>query len=104
MNQTRLNKLYLYEILTVLVGCLLGLVLAYFFSGINWDFSKELQRAEELGIVSQTVLAGYPKTKDIITYATVLLPPIIFSIGLWLLFVWNKQRGLYGALSFSAEP
>ncbi|MCJ7541380.1 MAG: hypothetical protein MUO88_17155, partial [Desulfobacterales bacterium] len=29
---------------------------------------------------------------------------IIFSMGLWLLFVWKKQRGLYGALSLPAEP
>ena len=70
---------------TLFFGVLIGLTAAYYFNLIPFDFSKELAKANALGIESRTVLQGYPKTKDLITYATVLGFPIICALTFWLL-------------------
>jgi len=74
----------------LLAGCLAGLVAAVFVSSFPFDFSHELAEAKRLGIVSRTIMAGYPKSRDILAYAAVILLPVAFSFGAWL--VWSRGR------------
>ena len=37
-----------------------------------------------------TILNGYPKSRDILFYAALILLPVGFSLGAWLL--WSKRR------------
>ncbi len=78
----------------LLTGCFVGVVFASIFSSIEFDFSGEIQKARDLGIVSKTILAGYPKTKDIVTFVTVFLFPVVFSLGFWFLWAKNHKKQL----------
>jgi hypothetical protein len=71
-------------------GLLAGLFAASLVDLIPLDFSNELAKARSLGIVSVTILSGYPKSKDILFYAALILLPVGFSLGSWLL--WSKRR------------
>jgi len=83
-------KLYLYHFATLGTGIFFGLAAAYGFSYIDFDFAWELEKARSLGIVSKTILAGYSKTRDLITYFTVLTFPVLFGVGLWI--CWAKKE------------
>ena len=86
-----LAKLYWGHIGILLLGILLGTLIAYLFVSLDLHFPGELQAAEKLGIVSLTILAGYPKSRDILGYASILGFPIVFSMAIWL-FWRGKQR------------
>ena len=90
-NTLPLAKLYWCHIGILLLGILLGTLIAYFFVSLDLHFPGELQAARNLGIVSLTILAGYPKSRDILAYVSILGFPIIFSIAIWL-FWRGKQR------------
>lgn len=86
----------------LIAGCLVGLVAAVVVSGIPFDFSSELAEAKRLGIVSKTILTGYPKSRDVLSYAAFILLPVTFSLAAWL--VWSRgRRGELAAL-FGNEP
>ena len=74
----------------LLGGCLVGLVSAALVSSFPFDFSQELVEAKRHGIVSRTILAGYPKSRDLVLYAVIILLPVIFSLGAWLF--WSRGR------------
>jgi hypothetical protein len=88
------RTLYLKHLLLLSSGSVLGLIAAYCFNLIEFPFSGEIQKAKDLGIVSLTVLSGYPKSRDILTYASVLCFPVIFSLGIWYLWARNKREQL----------
>jgi hypothetical protein len=71
-------------------GCFAGLVAVALVSGIPFDFSRELAEAKRLGIVSLTILNGYPKSRDLLNYALLVLLPVSCSLGGWL--VWSRDR------------
>ena len=79
-------------------GGLAGLAAAVLVSGIPIDFSAQLAEAKRLGIVSKTILAGYPKSRDVLTYAVFLLLPVICSVGAWLLWSRGRRPALAGLL------
>ncbi len=85
------NGLYLCHIIVLFSGFFIGMLTAYYFNSIKFDFSGDIQKAKSLGIVSPTVLSGYSKFRDILTYASVLGFPVVFSVGIWLLWA-NKER------------
>jgi hypothetical protein len=85
------NTLYWSHIGVLLLGFFAGILAAYYFTSIQFDFSSELEKARKLGIVSRTILTGYPKSKDILAYASVLGFPVLFSVGIWLLWA-RKER------------
>jgi hypothetical protein len=86
------NRLYYNHTAILIVGCLVGIMAAYFISGIPFEFSHELSEAKRLGIVSKTILAGYPKSRDIVLYAAVIILPVFCSLCAWL--VWSRGRRL----------
>jgi hypothetical protein len=86
------NRLYCFHVLILLSGVLIGVAIAYFINSMHFDFSHEIQEARELGIVSKTTIAGYPKSKDIFLYATVVIFTVGCSIGLWLLYARKDRR------------
>lgn len=97
-----LNRIYLWHLLVLGAGFATGMVLLYFFSSIRFDFSEELKRAKEMGIVSRTILMGYPKSQDVLTYISVLFFPVFFSIVPWLMWARKGRRdalkGIYESL------
>lgn len=97
MEDKEYGKLYVKHASLLLVLSFLGLVCAYAFNLIGFDFSGELRKAKALGIVSKTVLWGYPKTRDLVTYASVFLFPVLFALGGW--YLWAKKyKGRLGNL------
>jgi len=87
--------LYWSHVGILLLGICFGILAAHFFTSLQFDFSGEIETAKRLGIVSPTILSNYPKSKDVLTYISFLGFPIIFSVGIWL--VWargERRRGL----------
>jgi hypothetical protein len=75
---------------------------AAFVAGIPFDLSGSLAEAKRLGIVSRTILAGYPKSRDVLSYAALILLPVACSLGAWL--VWSKGRRPALAALLLGEP
>lgn len=82
-------------------GCLAGLVAALLIGNIPFDFSRELAEARLLGISSLTILNGYPKSRDVLSYALIILLPTTVSVGCWL--VWSRGRRVDLAALFSCS-
>ena len=83
-------------------GCLAGIAAAVAVIRIPLDFSGELAAANRLGIVSLTILNGYPKSRDILLYVALVLLPVMGSLGVWL--VWSRGRRPALAELFRDEP
>lgn len=64
-------------------GFLLGLLAAYLLTGLPMPLPQELEHARELGIVSLTTLSGYPKSRDLLTYAASFGLPFLGALALW---------------------
>src|SRR6185369_14943116 len=63
-------------------GFLAGLAVAVMVAGIPFDFSGKLSEAERLGIISLTILNGYPKSRDVLWYAALIVLPVTGSASL----------------------
>ncbi|MDA8156481.1 MAG: hypothetical protein M0Z52_08535 [Actinomycetota bacterium] len=90
----------------LVLGFLFGLAAAYLFNSIHWESFRfiggDIEKARKLGIISVTVLDGYPKLRDTITYFTVLGFPVLFSSVFW--FLWSgKNRSVRLAGLFTPE-
>lgn len=83
-------QLYVKHVLILNGGALLGLGAAYLLGGISFDFPDEIDHARQLGIVSKTILAGYPKSRDLLNYLFVLGLPVICALIPWL--VWSRRN------------
>jgi len=88
------SLLYWTQLLVLVLGFAIGLAAAWLVTGIAFDFSGQIEEAKSHGIVSQTILAGYQKKRDLVTYAAVLCLPALASIGCWLLWAGNRKRQL----------
>jgi hypothetical protein len=75
----------------LLVGAAAGLLLALWIAGLPLDFRAEIVSARELGIVSSTVLMGYPKGRDVVTYATVFGLPVLLGLAVWGPWAWRRR-------------
>ncbi len=93
------HVLYIKHLAILVVGGLSGLVAAYFFNLIPFDFSAEIVRARSLGIVSLTTLSGYPKFRDTLAYASLLGFPTAFAIIPWYVWARNKKQELASFLN-----
>lgn len=71
-------------------GALLGIAGAAVVSRLPFDFSSELEEARRLGIVSLTILNHYPKGRDLLLYALLILLPLLGALGPWL--AWCRGR------------
>ena len=71
-------------------GALLGIAGAAVISRLPFDFSPELAEARRLGIVSLTILNNYPKGRDLLLYALLILLPLLGALGPWL--AWSRGR------------
>lgn len=87
-------KLYIRHTLILGAGALCGLFFATLFSSIHFDFSAEITRARELGITSKTILSGYPKSRDLLTYVLVLGLPVLVALIPWFFWSRTQQEGL----------
>ena len=97
-----LNRLCFIHMAVLACGCLVGVAVAAFVSNLPIDFSAEIGEARRLGIVSKTILAGYPKSRDILFYAAFILLPITISLGAWI--VWGRRHRSDLAALFRIEP
>jgi len=84
--------LYGCHIGTLSLGAFIGIFAAVYFGSLNLTFSRDLQAARELGIISLTVLKGYSKSKDILAYLSSVGFPVLFSLSLWLIWARGKRR------------
>lgn len=92
------NRLCFTHYAVLLCGCLAGVVAAALVSSLPIDFSAGIIEAKRLGIVSKTILTGYPKNRDILTYAAFILLPVVFSLGTWLIWSRGQRTALSSAL------
>lgn len=88
------NLLYFKHWAILAGGFLAGLAAVVIVDSIPFDFSHELAEARQHGIVSLTILNGYPKSRDILFYAALILLPVSFSLGAWLLWSRNHRPAL----------
>jgi hypothetical protein len=104
MNNTGKSStaiLYITHVSILIVGFSIGLLAAYVFILIPFDFSSELRKARALGIVSVSILQGYPKSKDVVSYFSLLFFPVSFSIVPWYLWARNRTAVLREMFSFA---
>lgn len=86
-------------------GALFGFALSLAVTALPIDFSSELEEARRLGIVSRTILAGYPESRDLLIYAAVLVLPVFCALAGWLLWVRSGMKaGLAEALYGRERP
>ncbi len=89
---------YVMHVVILVIGGLSGLVAAYFFTLIDFDFSAEINNARSLGIVSIITLQGYPKMRDAVAYAALLGFPVVFALAPWYVWARNKKQRLVSML------
>lgn len=65
--------------------------MAYYFLRLPFDFSAGLREAKDAGIVSLSILSARPKSVDVLTYASVLGFPVVFSLGIWALWAAGER-------------
>jgi hypothetical protein len=100
-DKTSHNSLCFIHWAVLVCGCLAGVVVAALVSSLPIDFSAGIAEAKRLGIASKTILAGYPKNRDVLLYAAFILLPVILSLGAW--FVWSRGRRRELAMLFRCE-
>lgn len=103
-SDRELARLYTRHLLVLGAGVLLGAVLALLVGGISIDFSREIERARELGIVSRTILAGYPKSQDLLNYLTVVGFPALTALLGWRVWARRHRFELRALLSQRDPP
>lgn len=91
-NDTSAASLLCRHVFVLFAGFLIGLGAALLVAGTSIDLSQELRQARELGITSLTILSGYAKKRDVLNYVATLAFPILFAVGLWLVWVRMAQR------------
>jgi hypothetical protein len=67
-----------------------GLALAGLAASAIPPSATRIARALELGIVSETTLAGYDPGRDLRAYAAALAVGVVSSVGIW--FLWTRRR------------
>ena len=91
MNKSLSDRIfYLTHMGLLLSGFSLGILAIFIFNSLEFDYSAEIQKARNLGIVSRTILSGYPKSLDVLSYAATLGFPIFISTGIW--YFWARKR------------
>ncbi|GFO56663.1 hypothetical protein GMSM_36700 [Geomonas sp. Red276] len=98
------GKLVLGHIALLVAGLLAGLLAVYLFNGINFDFSAELSRARQLGIVSKTILMQYGKGRDVLNYLAMVGFPISLGVLAWYAWALLGHRRQDLRETFAAEP
>ncbi|HEC16647.1 MAG TPA: hypothetical protein ENI99_08790 [Sedimenticola sp.] len=71
-------------------GAVLGFAAAYWLTSMEFDFSADVEEARRLGIVSLTVLEGYPKSRDVLDYLITLGLPVLSAMAVW--WPWGRAR------------
>lgn len=84
------TALYLRHLAVLSCGLLGGLLIAWHLTTIPFAFPGEVEQARALGIVSLSVRANYPKTRDVLNCFFITVLPITGAVGLWLL--WGGGR------------
>lgn len=100
------QRLFLGHVATICAGIVTGLVVAYLFAGVRLDFSQEIKRAQDLGIVSKTILMRYGKGRDILNYLALVGLPVLGALGAWLAWtsVGNRRPALAAIFPPPAPP
>lgn len=98
------DRLFRLHVAVLAAGFLAGMVGAYAFTTVSFDFSREFQRAHELGVVSRTILDGYPKTRDLLNYVAILGFPVLLGVGGWLCWATGERRKRLSAMFADGLP
>jgi len=80
-------------------GYMLGLFVAYLFTYMPMDFSSDLIKAKELGIVSVSILKGYPKSKDFVLFFVLITLPFFCAVTPWYFWARNRMNVLHDVLN-----
>ncbi|MFA7405814.1 MAG: hypothetical protein WC007_17625 [Pelobacteraceae bacterium] len=92
-------RLYGTHIILLCAGAVAGFALAYVLDNIPWDFSADLVKARELGMVSEAILRNYPKSRDVLTFFFALGLPVVGALAFWL--PWGfKRRAILSRLIY----
>lgn len=81
---TRVVPARLLTTIALAAGGAAGYVLAWWLHGTITVSNGDIATANELGIVSRTILAGYPKSRDTLNYLLALLLPVLGALLAWL--------------------
>ncbi|HWI40278.1 MAG TPA: hypothetical protein VNX25_02175, partial [Verrucomicrobiae bacterium] len=84
-------------------GCAAGLAAAFVVCSFPFDFPAQINEAKRLGIVSLTILNGYPKSRDVLCYAALVLLPVTCSLSLWLAWSRGKRAEIASRLDFARQ-
>lgn len=93
------SSLYGTHVLILVAGFVAGLFLAYLTAFIPMDFSSELRKAKELGIVSVSILKGYPKSVDIVRFLFLITLPFCCAVLPWYLWARSRMHELHDVLN-----
>ncbi len=91
-NINDISRLYIKSFVLLFVGIATGFVAAYFFSKMKIDLSHEIEQARSLGIVSMTTLDGYPKSRDVLNFMSIVILPVLGATGLWAALLKPGER------------
>lgn len=99
INNNSFKSVYITHLSILVTGFILGLFLAYLSTLIPMDFSSELRKAKELGIVSISILKDYPKSKDIVLFLFLITLPFFCAVLPWYLWARNRIPVLHDVLN-----
>ena len=97
------GKYLILHVLLLTTGGLIGLVLAFFFQSLSLPYGWSLKKAHDLGIVSQTILAEYPKEQDVAGYTALLSFTVCCGLANWWIWARKNRASLTWLTSFDTD-
>lgn len=98
MSLKQVSKLFIIHTTLLISGGIAGFVMAFYLSTVPWDFYADIENARQLGIVSKTVMSGYPKKRDLLTFALAFGLPVCGALAFWLPWGFKRRKLLSSAL------
>lgn len=102
--QRSYSSVYITHVSILACGYLLGLFAAYLLTYVPMDFSSDLIKAKELGIISVSILKGYPKSKDFVLFFLLITLPFLGAVIPWYLWARSRMDVLHDVLNPPAAP
>src|SRR3989338_4951314 len=99
--KNQLDKIIIYNshkknqfksILVALIGFCVGLLVSSIVIHYLPSSSSDLEKAKELGIVSLSVLAGYPKSQETIYYIAGFFITLLVSLSIWTAWIVYSSK------------
>ncbi len=85
--------------LIMVTGFIFGLVIASIVIHYTPVIYSDLEKAKKLGIISLTILAGYPKSQDTLYYIIGFFITLLTSISFWFVWIILSSKNIDGIIS-----